>query len=101
MHGCRAWPLDAHCPPSPGAGARACCSGSRSDDDRADVRHYAQWVRGPELASSKALTLQILYPENMLYKNDLAVGAGAYYDDVIKRWIVSTPDLARSPRPGR
>ena len=48
---------------------------------------------GPELASSKMLTLQILYPENVLYKNELAVGAGAY-DDAIKRWIGSTPDLA-------
>ena len=48
---------------------------------------------GPELASSKALTLQILYPDNVLYKNELTVGAGAY-DDTIKRWIVSTPDLA-------
>ena len=48
---------------------------------------------GPELASSKALTLQILYPENVLYKNEPAVGAGAF-DDVLKRWISSTPDLA-------
>ena len=29
----------------------------------------------------------------MLYKNEPAVGAGAF-DDVLKRWVASTPDLA-------
>ena len=35
---------------------------------------------GPDQTSSKMLTLQILYPENVLYKNELAVGAGAFDD---------------------
>ena len=48
---------------------------------------------GPELASSKAPTLKILCPENVLYKNEPAVGVGAF-DDVPKRWIAATPDLA-------
>ena len=48
---------------------------------------------GPELISAKALTLQILYPENVVFKNEPAVGAGAF-DDVLKRWIAATPALA-------
>ena len=34
------------------------------------------------------LTLQILYPHNVLYTNEPVVGAGAF-DDAIKRWIES------------
>ena len=38
---------------------------------------------GAAQTSSKMLTLQILYPGNVLCTNELAVGAGAF-DDAIK-----------------
>ena len=56
---------------------------------------------GAERTSSKMLTLQKLYPDNVLYTNELAVGAGAF-DDATKRSVESrAPDYGGGSGGGR
>ena len=69
MHGGRAWPRGARAPPAP-APAPAPAPVAALTAAQMFERMFSGF-KGAAQTSSKMLTLQILYPENVLYKNDV------------------------------